>query len=269
MDPPLPTAAHEHNKRAWDRRARSGERFTRPADNEAIANPLETVDGLGWLGGNIRDQRVLCLAAGGGKHALIYAAAGGIVTVVDISPAMLELDRSEAAKRGLHVRTVEASMDAMPMLADGEFDLVVHPVSTCYVPDVTPVYREVARVTRGGGVYISQHKQPTSLQANVRPSIAGYEISDPYYRQGPLPAVDDSLHREQGTLEYIHRWEELLGAMCRAGFLIEDLVEPLHAETEAAVGTFAHRSQFVAPYVRIKARRMAADGRAEHSLLLP
>ena len=80
---------------------------------------------------------------------------------------------------------------------------------------------------------------------------------EPYYRRGPLPPVDGSPHREAGTLEFLHRWEELLGGMCRAGFVIEDLLEPLHADDDgAAIGSFAHRSRYVAPYVRIKARRV-------------
>jgi hypothetical protein len=59
--------------------------------------------------------------------------------------------------------------------------------------------------------------------------------------------------------------------MCRAGFGIEDLVEPLHATNDAAPGTFAHRSRYVAPYVRIKARRMndAAMGLAAKTLWMP
>jgi SAM-dependent methyltransferase len=133
---------------------------------------------------------------------------------------------------------------------------VVQPVSTCYVPDVSRVYREVARVVAPGGLYISQHKQPASLQADVRPSSQGYELIVPYYRDGPLPAIVGSQHREPGTLEYLHRWDELLGGLCRAGFVIEDLLEPLHAKAGAPPGTFAHRSRYVAPYVRIKARRV-------------
>ena len=70
-----------------------------------------------------------------------------------------------------------------------------------------------------------------------------------------MPSVVGSPHREPGTVEFLHRWEELLGGMCRAGFAIEDLLEPLHADDQAEVGSFAHRSRYVAPYVRIKARR--------------
>jgi SAM-dependent methyltransferase len=250
------SSPHEHNRQAWDARVRTGGRFTKPAPDEEFLNPLAAVDPSGWLGGNITGRRVLCVAAGGGRQSALYAAAGGIVTVVDISGAMLAIDREVAAERGLSVRTVEASMDDLSALAPAAFDLVIHPVSTCYVPDILEVYRQVARVMVAGGLYISQHKQPTSLQTAVEPAAQGYEITEPYYRRGPLAPVVGSSHREAGTLEFLHRWEEIVGGMCRAGFAIEDLVEPVHAEETAAKGTFAHRSRYVAPYVRIKARRV-------------
>ena len=261
-------STHEHNRRRWDAMAASGQRFAQPAPDEQFANPLKTVDGLGWLGGDIRGRWLLCLASGGGRQSALYAAAGAVVTVVDISPEMLKIDRQVAAARGLNVRTVEASMDDLSTLAAGEFHIVIQPVSTCYVPDVLAVYRQVARVTAVGGLYISQHKQPASLQADVQVSQAGYELREPYYRRGPLPPVEGSPHRERGTLEYLHRWEELVGGMCRAGFVVEDLVEPLHADQEASPGSFAHRSRYVAPYVRMKARRVAdAPGTADRAKL--
>jgi len=80
---------------------------------------------------------------------------------------------------------------------------------------------------------------------------------EPYYRQGPLPPVAGSPHREAGTLEFLHRWEALLGGMCRAGFVIEDVIEPMHGDLAAEIGSFGHRSRYVAPYVRIKARRLS------------
>jgi len=248
-------AAHEHNRRAWNAMVRRRQRFTLPADDASFADPLRVVDGLGWLGPSIRGQRVLCLAAGGGRHSALYAAAGGIVTVVDLSESMLELDRQVAAERKLDVRTVHASMDRMPMLRDAEFDLVIHPVSTCYVADLRPVYREAARVTKAGGLYVSQHKQPTSLQADVVPTARGYELIVPLDHREPLPAARNSPHREEGTLEFLHRWDQLVGELCRSGFVIEDLIEPSHEDPAAGTGSFGHRSRFAAPYVRIKARR--------------
>lgn len=243
-------------REAWDRMARKQDRFARPARDQDFVDPLKTVDAAGWLGGDIRGKQVLCLAAGGGRQSALYAAAGASVTVVDISPAMLHLDREVAAERGLQVRTIETSMDDLSMFRNGAFDIVIHPVSTCYVADVLPVFREVARVLRSGGPYISQHKTPTSLQASIESSAGGYEIVEPYYRDGPLPPVVGSRLREAGTREYLHRWEVLIGGICRAGFVVEDLVEPVHAKREAGPGEFGHRARFIAPYVRIKARRL-------------
>jgi SAM-dependent methyltransferase len=265
------SSPQNHNRKAWDALVRSRDRFARPAADQDFANPLATVDGAGWLGPTIAGKRLLCLASGGGRQSALYAAAGAEVTVVDISGEMLSLDRQVAAERGLPVHTIEASMDDLGALRPASFDIVIQPVSSCYVPDVLAVYRQVARVLVAGGIYVSQHKQPASLQAAVEPSPHGYELVEPYYRRGPLPPVAGSSHREAGTLEFLHRWEELLGGMCRAGFAIEDVLEPLHADENAEIGSFAHRSRYLAPYVRIKARRtgVAADTGGQARVWLP
>ncbi|TWT38335.1 class I SAM-dependent methyltransferase [Blastopirellula retiformator] len=261
----------DHNRTAWDRKVQQRDRFARPAKDEDFRDPLALVDRWGWLGGSVVGKRILCLGAGGGRQGPLYAAAGGIVTVVDISPAQLELDRQVAAERKLALTTVEASMDDLSMLGTADFDVVINPVSTCYLPDLRSVYAEVARLLADGGTYISQHKTPTSLQTDIRRSPGGYELIEPYYRRGPLPAVAGSRHREEGTLEYLHRWEELIGLMCRNGFVIEDLVEPMHAKEDAEADSFADRSRYVAPYVRIKARRVgqAAQQESRGAIWLP
>ncbi len=251
--------ARQHNRRAWDALVAQEQRFTRPARDADVADSPATVAGDSWLVGGVVGRRVLCLAAGGGRQSAFYAAAGALVTVVDISPAMLALDRQVAAERGLNIRAIEASMDDLSCFRVSEFDIVIQPVSSCYIPDIARMYREVSRVIVAGGVYISQHKQPGSLQTGVRASVNGYELEEPYYRGGPLPQVAGSPHREEGTLEFLHRWEELIGELCRAGFVIEDLLEPVHGNAQAAPGEFAHRSRYVAPYVRIKARRIGAS----------
>ena len=103
--------AKQHNRDAWNRMVAGKKRFTKPAKDEDLHQPLHTVDAIGWLGGDITDKKVLCLAAGGGRQSAIYAATGAKVTVVDISPAMLELDREVAAERGIDLQVVETSMD--------------------------------------------------------------------------------------------------------------------------------------------------------------
>ena len=249
------THVHEQNRKAWDRLVDRRNRFARPASDQDCHDPLAAVDGLGWLGGNIEGKELLCLAAGGGRQSAIYASAGARVTVVDISPGMLELDREVARERRLDIHVVEASMDDLRGLTPQSFDIAIHPVSTCYVPDVVKGFQQGARGLKGGGIYISQHKSPVSLQATIKPGDGGYVIQSPYYSKQAVPKVSGTSLREEGCLEFVHRWEEIIGGMCRCGFVIEDLVEPMHAKPESPRGEFGHRAQFIAPYLRIKARR--------------
>lgn len=244
------------NASAWNRLSDDGSQFAKVASDEECRDPLNTLDSRDWLPASVEGKDVLCLASGGGWQAILYAAAGARVTVVDISASMLNRDRREAERRSLTVTTLEASMDDLSALRDESFDIVHQPVSTCYVNDIEKVYAEIARVSRDGALYISQHKQPTSLQITDRDARDRYIVGFEYYQSGPLPKSGDTAYRETGTVEFLHRWNELVGGLCRAGFVLEDLREPRRADPTAAPGHFGHRGRFVPPYVRLKARRL-------------
>lgn len=258
---------YEQNKHTWDRLAREEYPLARPAGQKEFDKPEFITNPWGWIGSDVKGKKVLCLAAGGGKHSILFARAGADTTVIDISPAMLELDRKLAREHDQNIRIIEGSMDQLGMFAPGEFDIVIQPVATCYVPDITAVYREVSRVTKPGGLYISQHKQPTSLQTGVRPIGVGYVVQERYYRSGPLPNVSGvNPVREEGAREFLHRWDEILGSLCKNGFVIEDVNEPRHADFHASPGAFKHRSCYVAPYIALKARRK--EERSSQSIIL-
>lgn len=246
----------KHNRAAWDRMAQAEHVLARPARDEEFCDPLRVVDASRWLGASIAGWKVLCLAAGGGRHGPLYAAAGGSVTVVDLSPAMLELDRQVAEKRKLQMRLIQGSMDELSMLANAEFDLVIHPVSTCYMPRIDKLFTEIARVVRPSGLYISQHKQPINLQASLETQTGHYIVEHPYYARSPVAvARTPTPLREPQTREFVHSWNDILGGICRSGFAIEDVSEPNHASSDSLPGTFGHRCYFIPPYLRIKARR--------------
>ncbi len=248
-----------NNRQAWNHLADTGSLFARVATDEECRNPLRTLDGRGWLPESVAGLNVLCLASGGGWQAILYSAAGANVTVVDLSESMLKLDNQEAKRRGFQLQTVHTSMDDLSMLADESFDIVHQPVSTCYVPDLKPVYAEVARVIRDHGIYISQHKQPVSLQISHRNERQQFVIGVEYYHEGPLPKQQDTSYREQGATEYLHRLEEIVGGLCMSGFMIEDLREPKRADYKSDVSHFGYRGRFVPPYVRMKAKRKARE----------
>jgi ubiquinone/menaquinone biosynthesis C-methylase UbiE len=256
---PLPDDPIEAiNRRAYDAMAHRDHFLTIPVSPSELTHPLETLDARGWLGPTIRGWRVLCLAAGGGRQGPLYTAAGAEVTVLDISPAMLERDREAARRFGMKFRIVEGTMSDLGMFQEGEFDLVAHPVSTCYVRDPAPVYHQVARVLRAGGLYVSQHKQPVNVQASLQPRDGLYVLETEIgVAAKSVNAGETSWLREPNTIEYAHSLESLVGGICRAGMFIEDVSEPEHANPSGPSGSMGHRSRFAPPYLRIKARRIA------------
>ncbi len=232
--------AATRNREAWDKLA-DDPRF---AGGPPPAAPAALDD---WLRDVPLDGKaLLCLGAGGGRQGPLHASAGASVTVVDVSERQLDHDRNAGLK------TLCASMDKLDGLETASFDIVVQPVSSCYVPDLDRVHAEVARVLRPGGLYIVQHKQPGSLQASAE---GAYVIGFPC-AEGAALAEQNAAHREPGTTEFVHTLDALIGGLCRAGFVIEAFSEPPRADASAPVGSPGHRAWFLPPYLKIKARRI-------------
>jgi ubiquinone/menaquinone biosynthesis C-methylase UbiE len=76
---------------------------------------------------------------------------------IDLSPGMLELARA----RGLDV--VEGSVTALPF-EDASFDVTCSFKVLAHVPDIGKALREMARVTRPGGVILAEFYNPFSFR---------------------------------------------------------------------------------------------------------
>ena len=80
---------------------------------------------------------------------------------IDLSPGMLE----HARRRGLDVG--EGSVTRLPM-ADASFDVTCSFKVLAHVPDIGGALREMARVTRPGGVVLAEFYNPVSLRGLVK-----------------------------------------------------------------------------------------------------
>jgi len=112
-----------------------------------------------WFG-DLRGQRVLCLASGGGQQAPILAAAGATVVSFDLSEEQLRKDQLVAERDRLDLRCVRGDMTDLSCLAAASFDLIFHPVSNVFVPDLASVWRECHRVVRPGGAVLAGFMNP-------------------------------------------------------------------------------------------------------------
>ena len=172
---------------------------------------------------------MLGLACGGGQQGPLLAAAGAEVTIFDNSPAQLAQDRMVAERDGLTITTVQGDMRDLSVFADGVFDLVFHPCSNCFVPDIAPVWREAARVLRPGGALLSGVVNPVVFTADLaleRAGIMQMKYPVPY---SDLDHQDDpevsALIARGEPLSFGHTLEAQLGGQLAAGLMMTDLYE--------------------------------------------
>jgi len=95
-------------------------------------------------------HRVLDVAAGNGNAAIAAAEAGADVTASDVTPALIEHGRAEAARRGVGMEWQWADAENLPF-ADDEFDVVLSCIGVMFAPDQAAAARELCRVCRPGG----------------------------------------------------------------------------------------------------------------------
>ena len=228
----------DHNRQAWDRQVDKRNRWTIPVSAEQVAagragkwdiflTPTRPVP-REWFG-KLAGASVLCLASGGGQQGPILAAAGADVTVFDNSPRQLEQDRSVAKREGLTLRTVEGDMRDLSAFGDEAFDLIVHPVSNTFVPQVRPVWREAYRVLRPGGALLAGFDNPVVHVFDE----AAYDRGElrvvhalPYSQaDGLSPDELARLAAKGSPLEFGHTLDDLIGGQIDAGFVIVGFYE--------------------------------------------
>ncbi len=217
-----------HNRIAWDALAERGDQWTVPVSPQEIEDarhgswaiiltPTKPVP-REWL--NVAGKHVLCLASGGGQQAPILAAAGAIVTVLDNSPKQLESDARMAGRYELAITTVLGDMANLEMFAEDSFDLIVHPVSNCFAPDVLPLWREAFRVLRRGSCLVAGFINPARymFDDDVAERTGRLEV------RHSLPYADEARPADQ-PLEFSHTLEAQIGGQIAAGFSIVGMYE--------------------------------------------
>lgn len=246
------------NRTAWDHEVEAGNRWTVPVAAEVIEaaragewsvvlTPKKAVPGA-WFsvstgsglserglnavfdgGGRLNGLRVLGLACGGGQQGPILAAAGAAVTVLDNSPAQLAQDRLVAEREGLAMTLVEGDMRDLGAFGDGAFDLIFHPVSNCFVPDVRPVWEGCHRVLRPGGVLLAGMTHPAAFLFDDAALGRGELLVRhrlPYSDLESLSAEEVGAYIARNEpLMFGHTFEDLVGAQLAAGFAMTGFYE--------------------------------------------
>lgn len=225
------------NRQAWNQRVKGGTSpYTQPVTSEQVAaakrgewqiflTPGRPVP-KAWL--DVAEHDVLCLASGGGQQGPLLAAAGAHVTVFDLSDEQLGQDRFVAEQGGLELTTVQGSMTDLSTFTDASFDLIVHPISNCFIPDVNPVWREAYRVLRPGGQLLAGMVNPPlyALDDESEDERLVIRHKIPYADSEHLSPDEQQKRSADGqALEFGHTLDDLVGGQLDAGFVLTGFYE--------------------------------------------
>jgi len=229
---------HKINRDGWDRRVEEQDTWTCPVSPEdirraragewsVVLTPNKAVP-KNWFG-ELKGKDVLCLASGGGQQGPILAAAGANVVVFDASARQLAQDEAVSRRDALSLSIEQGFMHDLSAFADGQFDLIFHPVSNCYAPEIRPVWRECYRVLRPGGVLLAGFMNPIvyvfdSEAAEYEQLIVKFPLPYSDIADRPPDVLQRIVERDH-TVEFSHTLEEQIGGQLEAGFVLTHMFE--------------------------------------------
>ncbi|MDR0589043.1 MAG: class I SAM-dependent methyltransferase [Spirochaetaceae bacterium] len=170
-------------------------------------------------------KHLLGLASGGGQQMPVFAALGARCTVLDYSDEQLAAERAVSQRESYGITIVKADMTETLPFGDGEFDLIFHPVSNCYVEDVLHIWRECYRVLKRGGVLLAGMDNGLNFlfdDSTAPPLVVVNKL--PF---NPLkdPALYKKLEADDEGIQFSHSLEEQIGGQLKAGFILTDMYE--------------------------------------------
>ena len=194
-------------------------------------------------------QRVLDVGCGTGVVALSAARNGATVTGADLTPALLEGARYNAALAGVAIDFQEADVEALPF-ADASYDVVLSQFGHMFGPRPTVATAEMLRVLKPGGVIAFSTWPPELYVGRMFALVSRYLPAMPDGVRSPIEWGDPHIVRERlgtaiGDLRFDRgclRFPALSPAHAR-GFM-ERNAAPVMKVVETLAGDVARLAQF-------------------------
>ena len=256
------------NQRLWDRLVEEGCGFTLPwldldrdivqqlanGELDPVPESLQEMYPVHLLA-EVCDRDVLCLASGGGQQSAVFGLLGSRVTVVDLTEGQLVGDRRAAEHHGYPVTAIQADMRDLSCLGDETFDIVWQAPSLSYVPDLQPVFDEVHRALRPGGVYRTEFNNPATQFLDTDGwDGEGYRMTVPY-------AVRRSADDDRA--DFRHFLSDIFNGLVGASLSVAEVQEsPSHFRPvgDAKPGGWEHWSSIVGGLFAVVCRKVEKNG---------
>ncbi|MEZ5346008.1 MAG: class I SAM-dependent methyltransferase [Pyrinomonadaceae bacterium] len=230
-----------YNSKAWDSEVLGGENeWTKPVSSGEIERAKRGEFSIiltpnipvprNWFPADFKGLDILCLASGGGQQVPILAALGANVTSFDNSAEQLNQDKFVAERDGLEIKLEKGDAADLSRFSDESFDLIWHPCSNCFMPDLQPVWNEAYRVLRKNGSLLSGfHNGFLFIFDRIKDEEEGIlevKYSLPYSDIADLSEEERKKYiNDNEALEFGHTLDQQIGGQIKAGFSINGFFE--------------------------------------------
>jgi len=252
-----------YNKDRWEDLARNNVEFSRPYLDLTPETALTVVDPYNMLG-DIAGKDILALASGGGQQSVAFTLLGAHTTVFDLSETQLEKDRTALAHYKLTARLEQGDMRDLSRFANNSFDLVYHAFSINFIPDASPVFDEIVRVLRPGGLYrLNWHNPFYAAIDESQWNGTGYTVGQQPYADGELTwhdgqweiyDEDGTVRRVKGPRDFNHTLSTVINGLIGRGFTLLGIQEEPSGDPSAPAGSWEHLIAHTPPWLQLWAR---------------
>lgn len=156
-----------------------------------------------------------------------------------MSPKQLAQDRFVAERDSLDITTIEGDMADLSVFANGTFDLVAHPPSNLFVPDVHPVWAEAFRVLRPKGILLAGFMNPVEyiFDSYLLDHEGVLEVKNSLPFSSLTSLTEEERIRSfgaEGPIEFSHTFEDQIGGQLKAGFVLTGFYEDYRRDDPVA-----------------------------------
>jgi SAM-dependent methyltransferase len=245
------------NRARWNALASANVPYSRPFLDYTPEQATQYVYRYGILN-DVAGKKVLCLASGGGQDSVAFGLLGAEVTVYDLSDVQLSRDREAAAHHDLQVVTIQGDMRDLSVFLENNFDIVWQPYSINFSPTVEPVFQEVARVLKSGGIYYIAFANPfvqsiddEGWDGQAYPLSGRYrdgEDLSPYFPHWDVEQPDGTIVKVDSPHEFRHTLSTVLNTLMENGFIFLHLQEWMRLDENPEPGSWMHFTQTAPPW---------------------
>lgn len=232
--------------------------YKRLRDNDANYNDQFEQPEMTKLLSDVSGKAVLDLGCGYGHNCIDFVKRGAASVIgIDISEKMLEVANTENFDD--KIKYIKMSMADIGQL-NKKFDLIYSSLAFHYVEDFDRLAEDIYSLLNHGGYLLFSQEHPF-----VTATFGGHQhynkdengnYSSFTFSNYGQPGKRDTFWYVDGVEKYHRRFSDIITALCRAGFVIDTVCEPIPDEkAEEKIPYILAKEQIKPTFLIVKARK--------------